>query len=291
MLAFLHGRADESRIHAASPTFIFIFNKNAPVWGVCCYIMDMYDYEAMKSNPLAFVKRRTITSAYIDSTGRMGIAQTALMIQDNITGNFGEIDCDNFLLNKLGAYWVITRSKFHFYHRPFWRDKVHTVSFPVSNALVRANENTAIVTPEGEFLITANQEACCLDMQRHRPVKLTTLPFPREGFPAPVFNDNFEKFTVPDCEYKEIFKEKVYSQNIDTSHHMNNIEYIKVALNVLSVKEIEEREPLDLEVHYMGESMEGQTLSVRHAKVDGASYMKIFNEDERAVFEMKLTFR
>ena len=138
----------------------------------------MLDYESMKSNPLAFVKRRTITSAYIDSTGRMGIAQTALMIQDNITGNFGEMDCDNFLINKLGAYWVLTRSRFHFYKRPFWREKVHTVSFPASNALVRANENTAIVTPEGEFLITANQEACCLDLKTHRPVKLTTLPCP-----------------------------------------------------------------------------------------------------------------
>jgi len=250
----------------------------------------MLDYESMKSNPLAFVKRRTITSAYIDSTNRMGIAQTALMVQDNITGNFGEIDCDNSLINKLGAYWVLTRSKFHFYHRPFWREKVHTVSFPVSNALVRANENTAIVTPEGEFLVTANQEACCLNVNTHRPVKLTTLPFPRDGFPSPIFNDPFEKFSVPDDQYAEIYRQKVYSQNIDVSHHMNNIEYIKLALNVLSVKEIEEREPLDLEVHYMGESMEGQTLSVLHAKDNGTSYMKIQNEEGRAVFEMKLSF-
>ena len=251
----------------------------------------MFDYESMKSNPLAFVKRRTITSAYIDSMSRMGIAQTALMIQDNITGNFGEIDCDNLLINKMGAYWVLTRSKFHFYRRPFWRDKVHTVSFPVSNALVRANENTVIVTPEGEFLITANQEACCLDMKTHRPVKLTTLPFPRGGFPAPVFTDSFEKFTVPDTDYAEVYKQKVYSQNIDVSHHMNNIEYIKLALNVLSVKEIEEREPLDLEVHYMGESMEGELLSILHAREGDASYMKIQKENGRAVFEMKLTFK
>ena len=250
----------------------------------------MFDYESMKSNPLAFVKRRTITSAYIDSMSRMGIAQTALMVQDNITGNFGEIDCDNLLLNKLGAYWVLTRSKFHFYKRPFWREKVHTVSFPVSNALVRANENTAIVTPEGEFLITANQEACCLSLATHRPVKLSTLPFPREGFPAPVFTDSFEKFEVPDEEYVEVYKQKVYSQNIDVSHHMNNIEYIKLALNVLSVKEIEEREPLDLEVHYMGESMEGELLTIKHARKEDCSYMKILKENDKAVFELKLSF-
>ena len=75
------------------------------------------------------------------------------------------------------------------------------------------------------------------------------------------------------------------------SHHMNNIEYIKLALNVLSVAEIEEREPLDLEVHYMGESREGELLTVLHAREGSVSYMKILNGSGRAVFEMKLSFR
>ena len=63
------------------------------------------------------------------------------------------------------------------------------------------------------------------------------------------------------------------------------------ALNVLSVAEIEEREPLDLEVHYMGESREGELLTVLHAREGSVSYMKILNGSGRAVFEMKLSFR
>ena len=253
--------------------------------------MLMIDLESLNANPVVFLKNRTITSAYIDSKGFMGIAQTALMVQDNITENFGEIDCDNFLINKFGAYWVLTKTRIHFHKRPYWRDKVKTVSYPVSNALIRANENTAIVTPEGEPLVTANQEACCLNLKTHRPVKLTTLPFPRENFPAPVFEDSFEKFSVPDSAYTEVYTQKVLSQLIDMSHHMNNIEYIKLALNALDVATLEAREPLDLEVHYLGESMEGQTLCVLHAEIDGASYMKIQDENGRAVFEMKLVFR
>ena len=45
----------------------------------------MIDIYALAKNPLVFQKQRTITSAYIDVSGNMGLAQTVLMVQDNIT--------------------------------------------------------------------------------------------------------------------------------------------------------------------------------------------------------------
>ena len=51
----------------------------------------MIDIYALAKNPLVFQKQRTITSAYIDVSGKMGLAQTVLMVQDNITENFGSI--------------------------------------------------------------------------------------------------------------------------------------------------------------------------------------------------------
>lgn len=250
----------------------------------------MLNLNELKNNPVAFLKNRTVTSAYVDSTGRMGIAHTALMVQDNITENFGAMGCDNFLINARNAYWVITKTKIHFAKRPFWRDKILTVSYPISNVLIRANENTAITTPEGDVLVTANQEVCCLDLKTHRPLKLSTMPFPKNNFPAPVFAANFEKFNATEIAYKKVYEQKILSQHIDMSHHMNNIEYIKLALNVFNVSELEKCEPLDLEMHYLGESIENQTLSVFYAKVNNASFMKIQDETGRQVFEMKLSF-
>ena len=48
----------------------------------------MIDIYTLAKNPLVFQKPRTITSAYIDVSGKMGLAQTVLMVQDNITENF-----------------------------------------------------------------------------------------------------------------------------------------------------------------------------------------------------------
>lgn len=247
----------------------------------------MIDIYSLAKNPLVFQKPRTITSAYIDSSGKMGIAQTVLMVQDNFTENFGSIKQDNFFVKEKGGYWVITKAKFKFLRRPFWGDKVVTTSFPANNALIRTNENTIISTVEGEPIVLAEQEACCLDLVRHRPMKLSAVDFPTEGFPEAVLSDAFDRFNETALDYKEVYQQKILPQHIDMSHHMNNIEYVKLALNVFSIDDLEQCTPSELEVHFLGESLEGQTLRIFRAEHNGATYMKI-KEGERAVFEMKM---
>ena len=248
----------------------------------------MIDIYALSKNPLVFQKQRTITSAYIDVSGKMGIAQTVLMVQDNFTENFGAIKMDNFCVHDKGAYWVIYKAKFKFFQRPFWRDKVVTTSFPADNAPIRTYENTAITTLEGEPIILAVQEACCLDLERHRPVKLSAVDVPTEGAPEPFMDSKFSKFPVTPEEYAEVYRQKVLPQHIDMSHHMNNIEYVKLALNVFTASDLELCIPSALEIHYLGESKEGQTLRIFRADHNGATYMRILDETDRPVFEMKL---
>lgn len=71
------------------------------------------------------------------------------------------------------------------------------------------------------------------------------------------------------------------------SHHMNNIEYIKLALNVFTDDFLLAHEPDSLEVHYTGESKEGQTLRV-YSRTKDSSTQIIIKESDRSVFEMKI---
>ena len=248
----------------------------------------MIDIYALAKNPLVFQKQRTITSAYIDVSGNMGLAQTALMVQDNMTENFGAIKQDNFVVKEKGGFWVVSKAKFKFLRRPYWRDKVVTTSFPADNQLIRLNENTVITTIDGEPIIYAKQELCCLSIDRHRPMRLSAVDFPTEGFPEACMTDEFDKFNVKPEEYEEVYSQKVLPQHIDMSHHMNNIEYVKLALNVFSAADLELCIPSALEIHYLGESKEGQVLRVFRAEHNGATYMRIVDETDRPVFEMKL---
>ncbi|MCF0222959.1 MAG: acyl-ACP thioesterase [Fibrobacter sp.] len=251
----------------------------------------MIDIYSLSKNPLVFQKPRSITSAYIDVSGKMGVPQTVLMIQDNFTENFGAIKMDNFCVREKGGYWVISRAKFKFFRRPFWRDKVITTSFPTENALIRTYENTAITTVEGEPIILGVQEACCLDLQKHRPMKLSSVDFPNENLPSPLLDNHFTKFEVSEDEYVYVYEQRVLPQHLDMSHHMNNIEYVKLSMNVFSSSDLELCLPSMLEVHFLGESLEGQMLKVYRADKKGATYMKIEDEAKRQVFEMKIKMK
>ena len=239
---------------------------------------------------LVFSQERNISSAFIDSSVRMGIAQSVLMVQDNLTECFSKMGCDGIVYReKYHAFWVFTKSKLHFVRRPDWREKILAMTFPVDNAGFKVHVQTILQDKDGKTLLTANQEACVLDMEKHRPVKISTLNYPKDNFPVPIFTEPFEKidvaFTDDDFKYEQVIR----AQHIDMSHHMNNIEYIKLALNVFTDDFLLTHEVESLEVHYTGESKEGQTLRV-FAKTDGAVTEIAIRESERTVFEMKIVF-
>lgn len=240
---------------------------------------------------LVFTSERVISSAYIDSGVRLGIAQAVLLIQDNLTECFGALGCDGILYRKNhNAFWVFTKTKVHFERRPGWRDVVTARTFPVDNAGMRTHLNTVLSDSEGRALITANQEACVLSLENHRPLKLSSLPYPGAGFPPAVFSEPFERFPADFAEADFAFEQIIRSQHIDMSRHMNNIEYIRLALSVFPDDFLQGHDISDLEVHYTGESTEGQTLRV-YRKTAGATTFVQIKESGRTVFEMKAVFK
>ena len=103
---------------------------------------------------LIFSQERNISSAFIDSSLKMGIAQTVLMIQDNLTECFNKLDCDGVIYReRYNAFWVFTKSKIHFEKRPTWRQKIDASTFPIDNAGFKTHVNTVLRDKDGSVLI------------------------------------------------------------------------------------------------------------------------------------------
>ncbi|MBR7065048.1 MAG: hypothetical protein IKI31_07905 [Treponema sp.] len=199
------------------------------------------------SNDLIFESKRVISSAYIDSSVRMGASHAVLMVQDNLTECFNAMQCDGIIYReKFNAFWVFTKTKVHFERRPNWREIVSARTFPVNNLGFRTSVNTEIIDKDGKRLLVANQEACVLSLETHRPLKLTNLPYPKENFPEAIFDEPFERFPSDFTESEFVFEQKIRSCHIDMSHHMNNIEYIKFALSVFTDDFLQSNEITDL---------------------------------------------
>lgn len=234
-------------------------------------------------------REQNICSAYLDSSLHLGIAQSQLLVQDGITECFQKLGCDGIVYREnFNAFWVFTRIKIKFIKRPQWQDIVKIKTFPINNAGVRTCVNTEIADLYGNKLILANQEACVLHLDTRRPMRLTNLPFPRDNFPEPVFNTPFEKFNILDA--TEMYEQRIHSQHIDMSKHTNNVEYTKFALNVFSDDFLQTNEVKEVELHYMGESREGELLKIFHKQTNDSVHFCQIRCGERTVFEMSISF-
>ena len=254
------------------------------------------DIVAGMENGFIFEQERCVSSAFIDSSLYLGIAEAALMAQDNLTECFHHIGCDGILYReKYNAFWVFTKTKLRFYARPAWRQHVTARTFPVSNAGLRTEIDTVIADMDGKMLVTAKQEACVLDIDTRRPVKLESVRYPVTDFPQAQFSDHFERLDKDFTEEDKAFDEIIRSQHIDMSRHMNNIEYIKLALNAFTDDFLRTHDVESLEVHFTGESREGQILSVYKKDeyaVDGRpAALFAVKESGRTVFKMKIIFK
>lgn len=244
---------------------------------------------------LIYETPRLISSAFIDSTVRLGTAQTLLLVQDNITECLGRINCDGVVYRKkYNSFWVFTKVIIHFERKPDWRETVNTRTFPVDNGGLRTHLNSEAFDKNGALVFSAKYEACVLSFETHRPQKLGTMGYPADGFPSPVFNAQFNRFSVDFSENDFVFEQKIRSSFIDLSQHMNNSEYVKLALSTFSNNYLREHEVSEIEAHFTGESKEGQTLRVYRQDVSDDTDVKTFvqiKESERVVFECRITFK
>lgn len=243
---------------------------------------------------LIYETTRLISSAFIDSTVRLGTAQTLLLVQDNITECLGRINCDGVVYRKkYNSFWVFTKVIIHFERRPDWRETVTTRTFPLDNGGLRTHLNSEAFDKDGQLVFSAKYEACVLSFETHRPQKLGTMGYPADGFPSPVFNAQFNRFSLDFSENDFVFEQKIRSSFIDLSQHMNNSEYVKLALSTFSNDYLREHEVSEIEAHFTGESKEGQTLRVYRQDVSDDTDVKTFvqiKENERVVFECRITF-
>ena len=233
-------------------------------------------------------KNLYIGTDYCDYTVKLGTCQTFNFLQNAMIDGFEVYDCGNRGLgNKCNAYWAVTKTKIHIYNRPAWGETVNVRSDYLNDGKLRVNVKTQAFGKDGSLLFGGVQELCVLDKATHRVKRLSDT-----CLPAPETNEgvaSFNKFIIPEkADYS--YTLTVRSQHIDMSRHVNNIEYVRMALDLFTVDELCEKEVDDIEVHYIGECREGEELICNRTDDGKTSYLWIIKEDKKA-FEMKIEFR
>ena len=145
---------------------------------------------------------------------------------------------------------------------------------------VRCNRCYQIIN-NGEVFINGITEWVIIDATSRtlRKVESTSYPNDIEWIMEKSIEEKFRRFKDDFTEDDFVYKRLVRSGDIDVTHHTNNVTYITMLLDTFSVKELESMTWKEVEISYLNESLEGETLSIYRKKTDEGYLFKITKDN------------
>ena len=237
----------------------------------------------MKKNE--FTLNTTVLSGQCDSLMRLRTEAILMSFQDVASRHAMFLGIDDLsLLEKDNAMWVITKTKVKINKLPLWNDDVSIRTWPMGADGVRCNRCYQIIK-DNEILINGITEWVIIDATTRtlRKVETTSYPNDIDWITEKSIEEKFRRFKDDFTENDVVYKRLIRSGDIDVTHHTNNVTYITMLLDTFSVKELENMSLKEIEVSYINESFEGETLSIYRKKREDGTYFSIKKDDGKVV--------
>lgn len=237
----------------------------------------------MKNNE--YILNTTVLSGQCDSLMRFKTESSFMAFQDVASRHAMFLGIDDFsLLKKDNALWVVSKTKVKINKLPRWNDEISIRTWPMGAEGVRCNRCYQIIK-DGEVFINGITEWVIIDAEtRHlRKVESTSYPNDIEWITEKSIDEKFRRFKDDFTENDFINKRIVRSGDIDVTHHTNNVTYITMLLDTFTVKELENMTLKEIEVSYLSESLEGETLSIYRKDNEDGHYFSIKKDDGKIV--------
>ena len=242
---------------------------------VCCPLTLII----MKNNE--YILNTTVLSGQCDSLMRLRPEACFMSFQDVASRHAMFLGIDDFsLLEKDNALWVVSKTKVKINELPRWNDEISVRTWPMGAEGVRCNRCYQIMK-DGKVMINGITEWVIIDADtRHlRKVETTSYPNDIDWITEKSIDERFRRFKDDFTDEDLVYRRLVRSGDIDVTHHTNNVTYITMLLDTFSVKELESMTLKDMEISYLSESLEGETLSIYRKRKDDGYYFSIKKED------------
>ena len=168
-----------------------------------------------------------------DENGFLSIAGIVNYFQDASTFQSEDLGVGVEVVSGLGLAWVLNSWQIVVHRIPKLGDRIVIGTFPTSFKGFMGHLNFFLETPEGERLVEANSIWTLLDMKKGMPVRVPALISEKYTLEEPISMPiASRKITVPESgAEQESFQ--VGRQHLDGNHHVNNGQYIAMAMEYL----------------------------------------------------------
>lgn len=167
-------------------------------------------------------------------------------------------------VEKTRVAWIILDWKLKVFSRPSWNAKIHIKTWPSQIDMVSCFRDYVVLDENGNKLAIATSRWILLNVDTHRISKIT--PDVIDAFSPilpSVFDTEIEKLKEPDS-YESVFEYTILKRDIDTNHHLNNLNYIILAKEAIP----ENMNFSGVEVMYKHQCVLGDTVLFKYHKIN-----------------------
>ena len=194
-----------------------------------------------------------------DTNRRLSVTSLIDVFQDCSTFQSEDAGAGYYVLEKLHLVWVVNYWELQIETLPYLCDNVTVGTFPYSFKGCFGMRNFYMKDAEGRYIVKANSMWTIIDTETVKPVKAPD--FIRESYTIEEKLDmdyNPRKVLVPDGDdYNIVHPDPITIQihHLDSNHHMNNGQYVKLAMSSITDMDIS-----SLRIDYRKQAMLGDEI-------------------------------
>lgn len=198
--------------------------------------------------------------------GAMSLFQYAVTLHTDAMG----IGYDD-VLNKHGAKWVIAKARFEIDSLPRNGQAVTVVTWPLKPGIMRFGRCFELLDSSGKSCINAYTDWCIIDKDSFEVLRTDRLGQLLPQYLTTRHVKKYSNFSLELSETDFCYKKVIRLSDLDINGHVNNISYIKMAMDCFTCSEAEKLNISSFEMNFKRQCFEGDTFSL-YRKGDGQGY-------------------
>lgn len=216
-----------------------------------------------------------VSYSRIDKDGLLGVSNIVDAMQDCCLFHSEDVGHSALTLLEKNRAWLVSSWHVIFKRRPKMGEVFQVNTWPYQFKGIFGCRNFVMETPDKEVLAVADSKWFYFDSAAGRPARIDKEEieaYPTE--PALEMNYSSRKITSPD-NLTFVQKVDVCQNYLDTNNHVNNGQYVRLAVNVLPV----DYEVSEFRAEFRLAAKMGDTMYIRTARQEDYFYV-VFTDEE-----------
>lgn len=221
-----------------------------------------------------------VSYSRIDKDGLLGVSCIVDAMQDCCLFHSEDVGHSALTLLEKNRAWLVSSWHVIFKRRPKMGEVFHIHTWPYRFKGIFGSRNFLMETPEKEVLAVADSKWFYFDPSTGKPARIDEeemAAYPTE--PALDMNYASRKVTCPD--HLTLVQEVAVCQNyLDTNNHVNNGQYVRLAVNVLPP----DYEVSEFRAEFRNAAKMGDTMYIHTARGEDLFYVVFTNKEGTPYF-------